>query len=238
MPRFDGRANDELRPIKITPHYLTFAEGSALIEAGETRVLCAASVEDKVPPFLAGRGQGWITAEYSLLPRSTQTRNQRESVAGRLQGRTQEIQRLIGRSLRAVVDMTALGERTITVDCDVIQADGGTRCAAITGAYVALHLAVSHLLHTGAIPRTPLRTAVAAVSVGVVDGQEMLDMSYVEDSKAWVDFNAVMLPGGRFVEVQGTAEREPFSFDAMTRLLALAQGGIEQLFAAQKAVLP
>jgi ribonuclease PH len=238
MPRFDGRANDELRPVRITPNYLAYAEGSALIEAGDTRVLCAATVEDKVPPFLSGRGQGWVTAEYSLLPRSTQTRTTREAATGRLQGRTQEIQRLIGRSLRAVMDMNALGERTITVDCDVIQADGGTRCAAITGAYVALHLAIQHLLSTGAITRTPIRSAVAAVSVGIVDGQEMLDLSYIEDSSAWADFNVVMLPGNRFVEVQGTAERSPFTQDAMTRLLGLAQEGIEQLFAAQKAVLP
>ena len=238
MPRFDGRANDELRPVRITPNYLAYAEGSALIEAGDTRVLCAATVEDKVPPFLSGRGQGWVTAEYSLLPRSTQTRTTREAATGRLQGRTQEIQRLIGRSLRAVMDMNALGERTITVDCDVIQADGGTRCAAITGAYVALNLAIQHLLKTGAITRTPIRSAVAAVSVGIVDGQEMLDLSYIEDSSAWADFNVVMLPGNRFVEVQGTAERSPFTQDAMTRLLGLAQEGIEQLFAAQKAVLP
>jgi ribonuclease PH len=237
MPRLDGRAANDLRPIRIIPHYLAFAEGSAMIEMGDTHVLCAASIEDRVPPFLAGRGKGWVTAEYALLPRSTQTRTPRESVAGRQQGRTQEIQRLIGRSLRAVVDTAALGERTITIDCDVIQADGGTRCAAITGAYVALHLAAHHLLRTGAISRTPLRSAVAAVSVGIVDGQEMLDLNYHEDASAWVDFNVVMLPAGRFVEVQGTSEREPFSFDAMTRLVSLAQHGIEQLFGAQKAAL-
>jgi ribonuclease PH len=238
MPRFDGRANDELRPVRIMPNYLAYAEGSALIEVGDTRVLCAATVEDKVPPFLNGRNQGWVTAEYSLLPRSTQTRTTRESAVGRLQGRTQEIQRLIGRSLRSVMDMNALGERTITVDCDVIQADGGTRCASITGAYVALSLAARHLLNTGAIPRTPIRSAVAAVSVGIVDGQELLDLAYIEDSSAWVDFNVVMLPSSRFVEVQGTAERSPFTQEAMTRLLGLAQKGIEQLFAAQKAALP
>jgi ribonuclease PH len=237
MPRFDGRSKDEMRPVRIISNYLAFAEGSAMIEVGDTHVLCAATVEDKVPPFLAGRGQGWVTAEYGLLPRSTQTRTQRESTAGRPQGRTQEIQRLIGRSLRAVVDLTALGERTVTIDCDVIQADGGTRCASITGAFVALELATRHLLQIGAIPRTPLRSAVAAVSVGVVNGEELLDLSYIEDSKAWVDFNVVMLPGGRYVEVQGTAEREPFSFEAMTRLLGLAQQGIEQLFAAQKAAV-
>lgn len=238
MPRLDGRANNELRPIKIVPNYLAYAEGSALIEVGETRVLCAATVEDKVPAFLSGRGQGWVTAEYALLPRSTLTRSPRESVAGRLQGRTQEIQRMIGRSLRTVIDLAALGERTVTIDCDVIQADGGTRCASITGAYVALHLAMQRLLQIGIIARHPLRTAVAAVSIGIVDGQEMLDLTYREDSNAWVDFNVVMLPGGRFVEVQGTAEREPFSFEAMTRLLNLAQEGIEHLFVAQKAVLP
>ena len=238
MPRLDGRANDELRPVRIIPNYLAYAEGSALIEIGETRVLCAASVEDRVPPFLSGRGQGWVTAEYSLLPRSTQTRTPREATTGRLQGRTHEIQRLIGRSLRAVVDMTALGERTITVDCDVIQADGGTRCAAISGAYVALALAARHLLSIGALPRTPIRSAVAAVSVGIVDGEERLDLTYLEDSSAWVDFNVVMLPSGRYVEVQGTAEREAFTHDMMLRLLSLAQRGIERLFAAQKAALP
>ncbi len=237
MARLDGRANSALRPVRIIPNYLAYAEGSALIEAGETRVLCAASVEEKAPPFLAGRGKGWVTAEYSLLPRSTQTRTQRESVAGRLQGRTQEIQRLIGRSLRSVVDLTALGERTITIDCDVIQADGGTRCASITGAFVALTLATNHLLQMGTIARTPIRSALAAVSVGIVNGEEMLDLTYEEDSSAWVDFNAVMLPGGRFVEIQATAERESFSFESMTRLVALAQQGIEQLFAAQKAAL-
>jgi ribonuclease PH len=238
MPRFDGRANDQMRPVRIIPNYLAYAEGSAMIEIGDTHVLCAATVEDKVPPFLAGRGRGWVTAEYGLLPRSTQTRTQRESVSGRPQGRTQEIQRLIGRSLRAIVDLPALGERTITVDCDVIQADGGTRCAAITGAYVALQLATKHLLQIGAIARTPVRSAIAAVSVGIVDGEEMLDLAYLEDSKAWVDFNVVMLPDSRYVEVQGTAEHEPFSFEAMTRLLGLAQHGIEELFALQKAAVP
>lgn len=237
MPRFDGRAHDALRPVHITPNYLAYAEGSALIDAGETRVLCAASVDEKVPPFLSGKGQGWVTAEYSLLPRATLTRTQREAATGRLQGRTQEIQRLIGRSLRAVVDMTALGERTITVDCDVIQADGGTRCAAITGAYVALHLAINRLLEMGAIPRTAIRLPVAAVSVGVVAGEPMLDLTYQEDSAAWVDFNVVMLPGGRFVEVQGTAERETFTYEAMDQLLRLAQNGIEQLLALQKAAI-
>ena len=238
MARFDGRANEQMRALRITPHYLAYAEGSAFIEMGDTHVICAATIEDRVPPFLIGRGQGWVTAEYSMLPRSTMTRTPRESVTGRPQGRTQEIQRLIGRALRAVVDLPALGERTITVDCDVIQADGGTRCASITGAYVALHLAIHHLLQTGAIQRPPLRSAVAAISVGIVDGQEMTDLAYLEDSKAWVDFNVVMLPGGRFVEVQGTAERESFTQESMTRLLALAQSGIEQLFAAQRAALP
>jgi ribonuclease PH len=238
MPRFDGRANNQLRPLRITAGYLTYAEGSALIELGDTRVLCAASIEDKVPPFLAGKGQGWVTAEYALLPRSTQTRTQREAMAGRLQGRTQEIMRLIGRSLRAVVDMPALGERTITIDCDVIQADGGTRCASITGAYVALAQAARRLVEMGTLTRSPIISPVAAVSVGVVAGQEMLDLTYLEDSSAWVDVNVVMLPGGRFVEVQATAEREAFSNETMNRLLALARGGIEQLFAAQQAALP
>ena len=237
MARLDGRLHNALRPVRIVPNYLAYAEGSALIEVGDTHVLCAASVEARVPPFLAGRGQGWVTAEYALLPRSTHTRTARESSTGRVQGRTQEIQRLIGRSLRAVVDLAALGERTITIDCDVLQADGGTRCASITGAYVALSLAARHLLRTGDISRTPIRSPIAAVSVGIVDGQEELDLSYLEDSHAWVDFNVVMLPGARFVEVQGTAEREPFSFEAMTRLLGLAQQGIEQLFVTQEAAL-
>ncbi len=237
MPRLDGRSNNALRPVRIIPNYLAYAEGSAFIELGDTHVLCAATVEDKTPPFLAGRGQGWVTAEYALLPRATQTRTQRESTVGRLQGRTQEIQRLIGRSLRAVVDLAALGERTITIDCDVIQADGGTRCASITGAYVALALAARRLLRDGAIARTPIRAPIAAVSVGIVDGEELLDLNYSEDSAAWVDFNVVMLPRGRLVEVQGTAEREPFTVDTMNRLVALAQAGIEQLFAAQQAAL-
>ncbi|MBI2864521.1 MAG: ribonuclease PH [Chloroflexi bacterium] len=226
MPRSDGRAADGLRPVRVVPDFLEFAEGSALIEMGRTRVLCAVSVEERVPPFLLGKGKGWITAEYSMLPRSTQTRMQREAVAGRIGGRTQEIQRLIGRSLRAAADLKALGERTFIVDCDVIQADGGTRTAAITGAYIALSLAVKKLRETGRLPANPLRCAVAATSAGVVDGDALLDLCYEEDSRAEVDFNLVMTSRGEYVEVQGTAEGEPFSKETMDALLALAGKGI------------
>ncbi len=234
MPRSDGRAWDDLRAITITPGYLDFAEGSALIEMGRTRVICAVSVEDRVPPFLRGQGKGWVTAEYSMLPRSTLTRTTRESTQGRVGGRTQEIQRLIGRSLRAVTDMSAIGERTYQIDCDVLQADGGTRTAAITGAYVALYLAMNRLVKTKAYPTVPLRAAVAATSVGIVDGQPLLDLYYGEDSKAEVDFNVVMTSDGDFVEVQGTAEGRPFSRSVMDQLLDLAQKGINDLFVAQQ----
>lgn len=246
MPRLDGRRSDELRPCRITPGVLAFAEGSALIELGQTRVLCAVSVEDRVPPFLRGTGSGWITAEYAMLPRATQTRTPREAATGRIGGRTHEIQRLIGRSLRAIADLTALGERTLTVDCDVLQADGGTRTAAITGAYVALVLACERLRRQALISegqlevekpsefRWPLRQAVAAVSAGIVDGEVLLDLAYSEDARAEVDFNVVMTEDGRFVEVQGTAEREPFDRRVLDRILDLAAGGIRSLFAVQQ----
>lgn len=232
--RPDGRANDELRPVCITPGYLSFAEGSALIEMGETRVLCAATVEERVPPFLEGRGRGWITAEYGLLPRSTHIRSRREARVGRVRGRTLEIQRLIGRALRTTVDLTALGERTMILDCDVLQADGGTRTASITGGYVALRLALEGLIREGLVPLQVLKKPVAAVSVGVVGGEELLDLCYEEDSGAQVDFNVVMTADGRFVEVQGTAEREPFPRDTMDRLLDLARKGITQLLEIQR----
>ena len=235
MKRIDRRAPNALRPVRITPNYLSFAEGSALIEMGKTWVLCAASVEDRVPAFR--RGNGWLTAEYSMLPRSTPTRSQREATQGRLAGRTQEIQRLIGRALRSVTDLKALGERTITVDCDVLQADGGTRTAAITGAYIAVYQACLTLLEQGLIAAQPLRTEVAAVSVGVVEGNVLLDLCYDEDSRAQVDFNVVMTGEGEFVEVQGTAEGRPFSRATMDRLISLAGEGIEELLSHQRAAV-
>lgn len=231
MPRIDGRASDQLRPVRITPKYLAFAEGSALIEVGMTRVLCAVSVEEKVPPFLKGGGQGWVTAEYSMLPRATLTRSPRSERVG---GRSQEIQRLIGRSLRAVTDMTSLGERSLTVDCDVIQADGGTRTAAITGAYVALYQAMLNLVKMGALKSVPLKGAVAATSVGILRGEEVLDLCYEEDFRAEADFNIVMTSRGEFVEVQGTAETKPFNRHNIESLLNLAEGGIRQLLDIQK----
>ncbi|MDP2728136.1 MAG: ribonuclease PH [Dehalococcoidia bacterium] len=237
MPRSDGRRNDELRPVRILPHYLDFAEGSVLIELGRTRVLCAVSVTDTLPAFLRGKGKGWITSEYSMLPRSTMTRNPRESTAGRIGGRTHEIQRLIGRSLRAVMDMQALGERTMTVDCDVLQADGGTRTAAITGAYVALVLAIDDMLYRGLINTSPIISEVAATSVGVLRGEALLDLNYEEDSQAEVDFNVVMTGRGEFVEIQGTAEGRPFSRETVDNLLSLAQQGISKLLLAQREVL-
>ncbi len=237
MDRVDGRAPHELRLVKVTVDYLQYAEGSVLIEAGNTRVLCAASIEDGVPPFLEGRGQGWLTAEYSMLPRATKTRTRRESAVGRPSGRTQEIQRLIGRSLRAALDLKLLGERTLTIDCDVLQADGGTRTLSITGAYIAAHRACTALLKQGLLKGHPVQTALAAVSVGVIDDVPMLDLSYAEDSRAQVDFNVVMTGRGEFVEVQGTAEGQPFSREALDNLLALAEQGIRQLIAIQKAHL-
>ncbi len=234
MARVDGRAPDELRPIKVSVDYLNFAEGSVLIEAGGTRVLCAASIEEGVPPFLEGRGQGWLTAEYSMLPRATKTRTKRESAVGRPSGRTQEIQRLIGRSLRAALDLKLLGERTLTLDCDVLQADGGTRTLSITGAYIAAHRACTALLKQGLLKGHPVQTAVAAISVGIIDTVPLLDLNYAEDSRAQVDFNVVMTGKGEFVEVQGTAEGRPFSREALDGLLALADQGIRQLLAIQK----
>ncbi len=229
-----GRGSDALRPVKIEPGVLRHAEGSALIEVGDTRVLCAASVEAGVPPFLRGSGSGWVTAEYGMLPRSTHTRSAREAARGRQGGRTQEIQRLIGRSLRAVVDLDRLGEQTITLDCDVLQADGGTRTASITGAWVALAMAIDWMQRQGRLPTQPLRTQVAATSVGMLEGQPLLDLDYSEDSKAGVDFNVVMLGTGQLVEVQGTAEGEPFSRRQMDGLVDLAEAGIRQLFTAQR----
>lgn len=235
--RTDGRAYDELRPVQITPGFLSYAEGSVLIEMGGTRVICAASLEDRVPPFLRNSGQGWLTAEYAMLPRSTQTRTAREIGRGGPSGRTHEIQRLIGRSLRAVADMKALGERTLTIDCDVLQADGGTRTAAITGAYVAFALASNHLLKLGKITRSLTSNQVAAVSVGIVGNTPLLDLKYDEDSRAEVDMNVVCTSDGRFIELQGTAEREPFSRTQMDELLALATKGIEVLVGLQKSVI-
>jgi ribonuclease PH len=232
--RIDQREPAQLRPIKITPHYIATAEGSALIEVGNTRVLCAASIEESVPPFLRGAGQGWVTAEYAMLPRATNTRTPREVVKGRQSGRTMEIQRLIGRSLRTVVDMKALGERSIIVDCDVIQADGGTRTAAITGAYVALSIAVRQLLHFGTLKKSPIIDYVAATSVGIANGVPVLDLCYEEDSKAEVDMNVVMTGKGKFVEVQATAEKEAFDDTQLASLLGLARQGIADLIDAQK----
>ena len=236
MTRIDGRSRTQLRPVRLTVDYLDYAEGSVLIETGNTRVLCAASVEEKVPPFLEGKGQGWVTAEYNMLPRATHTRSPRER-DGRVSGRTQEIQRLIGRSLRAVVDMNALGPRTITIDCDVLQADGGTRTASITGAYVALHRACSLLMQRGVLAAHPVRTAVAAVSVGVVDGEILLDLCYAEDSHADVDCNIVMTAEHEFVEVQGTGEGNVFSRATMDTLITLAEQGITELLAIQQKYL-
>src|SRR5678810_245030 len=216
--RTDSRANNELRPVKITPGFLPYAEGSVLIEMGNTRVICAASLEDRVPPFLRNSGQGWLTAEYAMLPRSTQTRTSREIGRGGPSGRTHEIQRLIGRSLRAIADLKVLGERTITIDCDVLQADGGTRTAAITGAYVAFALATKRVIKTGRISRQILSNSVAAVSVGIVNNTPLLDLKYDEDSRAEVDMNIVCTGDGKFIEVQGTAEREPFSRSQMNDL--------------------
>ncbi|HEX8139380.1 MAG TPA: ribonuclease PH [Pyrinomonadaceae bacterium] len=235
--RTDSRAADELRPVRITPDYLPHAEGSALIEVGQTRVICSASVEDRVPPFLRNRGQGWVTAEYAMLPRATQQRTQRETGRGGPSGRTHEIQRLIGRSLRAVAVMTALGERTVTLDCDVLQADGGTRTASITGAYVAFALACRRLMRAGKITRNPLVQEVAAVSVGIVDGRALLDLKYDEDSRAEVDMNIVCTGDGRFIEVQGTAEGQPFTREQMDEMLLLASLGIERLILAQRAAI-
>ncbi|MGE0155924.1 MAG: ribonuclease PH [Geobacter sp.] len=231
------RNNQQLRPVTITRHFIKHPEGSVLVEFGDTRVICTASIEETVPPFLRGKGTGWVTAEYSMLPRATHTRSPREAAKGKQSGRTLEIQRLIGRSLRAVTDMTLLGERTVYLDCDVIQADGGTRTASITGAYVALADAVASLQQRGLLVVNPLKEAVAAVSVGMVDGQPLLDLDYHEDSGAEVDMNFVMTSSGRFVEVQGTAEAEPFTIDQMDAMRSLAMDGIRQLFDLQQEAL-
>jgi ribonuclease PH len=237
VKRIDGRAYDELRPIKIIPGYQSFAEGSALIKLGKTHVLCSVSAEERVPNFLKGSGSGWITAEYAMLPRATVTRTQRDSTRGRVGGRNQEIQRLIGRSLRAVADLDSLGERTLMVDCDVLQADGGTRTAAITGAYIALYKAMETLQNMGVISSIPLKSAVAATSIGIVNSYMMMDLCYDEDAQAAVDFNVVMTSKGEFVEVQGTAEGKPFNKQAIDDLLSLAEKGIRQLFQAQQDAL-
>ncbi|MBK7674101.1 MAG: ribonuclease PH [Candidatus Accumulibacter sp.] len=231
------RQPSQLRPLRITRHFTRHAEGSVLIELGDTRVLCTASVEESVPPFLRGSGQGWVTAEYGMLPRSTHTRTGREAAKGKQSGRTQEIQRLIGRALRAVTDLKALGERQITLDCDVLQADGGTRCAAITGAWLALNDACAQLLGNGRIAGNPLRDQVAAVSVGIYEGLPVLDLDYAEDANCDTDMNVVMTGTGGLVEVQGTAEGEPFTRTQMNQLLDLAQAGINQLINHQQAAL-
>jgi ribonuclease PH len=237
MTRPSGRAPDEMRPVSFARRFARHAEGAALIEVGDTQVLCTASVEDGVPAFLRGKDQGWITAEYGMLPRSTHTRSAREAARGKQSGRTQEIQRLIGRSLRAVVDLKALGPRTITIDCDVLQADGGTRTASITGGYVALARACEKLIAQRVIASSPLHGQVAAVSVGIVGGRPVLDLDYREDSQAETDMNVVMRSGGAFIELQGTAEGHAFRRHELDAMLALAQGGIERLFALQAQAL-
>ncbi|HZR00978.1 MAG TPA: ribonuclease PH [Chloroflexota bacterium] len=237
MTRHDGRRDDEMRPVEIVPGFLRHAEGSAFIKLGGTHVLCAASVEESVPPFLLGKGQGWITAEYGMLPRATTTRTRREVTAGRPSGRTQEIQRLIGRALRAAVDLNTIGERTILIDCDVIEADGGTRTASITGGWVALALALDKVVAAGKLERPPTLRHIAATSVGIVEGRPMLDLAYVEDSTAEVDFNVVMNGDGEFVEIQGTAERGAFPRQMADRLLDLASAGIADLVRRQAGAL-
>jgi ribonuclease PH len=235
--RTDNRRPDQMRPVRITTNYLVTAEGSALIEVGHTRVLCAASVEESVPPFLRGSGRGWVTAEYSMLPRATATRTPREVAKGRQSGRTLEIQRLIGRSLRTVVDMTALGDRSVIVDCDVLQADGGTRTASITGAYVAMVQALQKLVKYGTLKSLPIIQPVAATSVGIQRGQALLDLCYEEDSSAEVDMNLVMTGSGRFVELQATAEKTPFDDGQLEQMIGLARRGIAELFEIQKAAI-
>jgi ribonuclease PH len=235
--RIDGRQSDQLRPMNITAGFIPHAEGSVLIEIGRTRVICTASIEETVPSFLKGSNKGWITSEYAMIPRATNTRTTRESSVGRKSGRTQEIQRLIGRSMRAAVELEKLGERQIWIDCDVIEADGGTRTASITGSFIALSLAVKKLMASNKLSQNPIRSHVAAVSVGIVGGVPMLDLNYVEDSGADVDFNLVMTDRDEFVEIQGTAERFPFSGAALDQLLGLGRTGIRQLISAQRKVL-
>ena len=237
MPRIDGRAPDAIRPTRLTPNFLVHAEGSVLIDVGLTRVICAASIEERVPPFLRGSGKGWVTAEYGMLPRATSTRTSREASTGKIGGRTQEIQRLIGRSLRSVVALNELGERTVWVDCDVLQADGGTRTAAITGGFVALVLALERLRALGGVTRVPVTSYLAATSVGVVSGTPMLDLAYEEDSRAEVDMNVVKTSDGRFIELQGTAETQPFARDVLDALLSLAEKGIADLIQKQREVV-
>ncbi|NLJ86955.1 MAG: ribonuclease PH [Firmicutes bacterium] len=237
MTRIDGRKPDELRQMKITRNFNKYAEGSVLIEAGDTKVICTASIEDKVPPFLRGNGQGWVTAEYSMLPRATETRNIREATRGRLSGRTSEIQRLVGRALRSVVDLEALGERTVWLDCDVIQADGGTRTASVTGAFVAMMDALQRLGQTTNWGRLPIASFVAGVSVGLVDGIPLLDLCYAEDSQAQVDMNVIMTGDGKIIEIQGTAEGAPFSRQEMDVMLNLAEKGISELVSLQQRIL-
>jgi ribonuclease PH len=237
MPRPSGRAADELRAVRLEPGFAKYAEGSCLARFGDTHVLCAATIEDKVPPFLRNTGRGWITAEYGMLPRSTHTRTDREAARGRQSGRTQEIQRLIGRSLRAVTNLAALGERQIRIDCDVLQADGGTRTAAVTGSFVALHIALQRLVRDGILPALPLSDAVAAVSCGISGGGAVLDLDYAEDSTAEADANFVLTGRGGIVEVQATAEAEPFSEERFADMLALARRGVARLVALQRAAL-
>jgi len=237
MTRANGRQPDELRPVRLTRGYTRHAEGSVLVEFGDTRVLCTASVEARVPAFLRDKGRGWLTAEYGMLPRATHTRAEREAARGRQSGRTQEIQRLIGRSLRAVVDLARLGERTIQVDCDVLQADGGTRTASITGAFVAVHDALEWMRREGLIDALPVKDCVAAVSVGMKDGVALLDLDYAEDAACDTDMNVVMTGSGRFIEVQGTAEGEPFARAELDRLLALGERGVRELVARQRAAI-
>ena len=237
MTRQYDRGPDELRPTTLTPDFLLHAEGSVLIEVGRTRVICTASIEDRVPPFLRGTGKGWVTAEYGMLPRATNTRNTREAAQGKVGGRTMEIQRLIGRSMRSVVRLTELGERTVWIDCDVIQADGGTRTASITGSFVALVLALNKLKQQDMLKSIPVNDYVAATSVGIVGGMPLLDLAYEEDSKADVDMNIVKTGDGRFIEVQGTAESEPFGREALSGLLELADKGISELIARQREIV-
>jgi len=235
--RPDGRKETELRPVIITPSYVKYAEGSVLIEVGDTRVICAAKLEDRVPQFLRNSGRGWITAEYGMLPSSSPVRIPREAARGKIGGRTHEIQRLIGRSLRAIADLDALKEKTVWIDCDVIQADGGTRTASITGAYVALMEAVYRWMKQGSVERNPIKDQVAAVSVGIVEGEILLDLNSAEDGHAEVDMNFVMTGSGKFVEIQGTAEKAPFTKEALDRMAEIAQKGIQELLAVQKRVL-
>ncbi|MCR8994093.1 ribonuclease PH [Brevibacillus laterosporus] len=235
--RLDGRSSDQLRPVKITRNYIKHAEGSCLIEVGDTKVICTATLEEKVPPFMRNGGKGWITAEYSMLPRATETRNARESSRGKVGGRTMEIQRLIGRALRSVVKLEAMGERTIWLDCDVIQADGGTRTASITGAFVAMVDAMNTLVTAGTWKELPITDFLAATSVGVVEGVPVLDLNYKEDSSAIVDMNVIMTGAGKYVELQGTGEESPFSTEELMQLLALGQKGIQDLIELQKEVL-